>query len=176
MSDNSKLSLFQEITPYDQPVKLDELLSELSGVIRKFVVLGSYSHVALPLWIAFTYCINSVDTAPILAISSPEKRCGKTTLLSILDKLVYRPLPTASITASPLYRLIELHQPTILIDEADTFIRGTEGLAGIINSGHTRTAARVIRSVGDNHEPKAFSTWCPKAIALILLLSLSGTL
>ena len=40
-------------------------------------------------------------------------------------------------------------------------------LRGILNSGHSRRLAVVIRTVGDEHEARTFSTWCAKAIALI---------
>jgi putative DNA primase/helicase len=53
------------------------------------------------------------------------------------------------------------------VDEADTFIRDSDDLRGILNSGHTRELAFVIRTVGDDHEPRKFSTWGAKAIALI---------
>ena len=36
-----------------------------------------------------------------------------------------------------------------------------------LNSGHQRANAYAIRLVGDDHEPKRFRTWSPKAIALI---------
>ena len=53
----------------------------------------------------------------------------------------------------------------MLIDEADAFLRENEELRGIINSGHTRQSAYVIRTVGDDFEVKQFSTWAAKAIA-----------
>jgi putative DNA primase/helicase len=37
--------------------------------------------------------------------------------------------------------------------------------SGVVNSGHTRQTAFVIRTVGDEHSPKRFSTWGAKAIA-----------
>ena len=51
--------------------------------------------------------------------------------------------------------------------EADTFLRENDELRGVLNSGHSKKTATVWRSVGDNHEPTAFSTWAPKAIAMI---------
>src|SRR5262249_27361109 len=42
-----------------------------------------------------------------------------------------------------------------------------EEIRGILNSGHTRDAAFVIRCVGDNSEPRKFSTWAAKALASI---------
>jgi putative DNA primase/helicase len=61
--------------------------------------------------------------------------------------------------------VIESAQPTLLIDEADSFARDNEELRGILNSGHTRDAAFVIRTEGDDHEPRRFSTWGAMAVA-----------
>ena len=55
----------------------------------------------------------------------------------------------------------------MLIDEADSFLRNSDELRGVLNSGHTRDSAFVIRTVGEDHEPRRFSTWGAKAIALI---------
>jgi putative DNA primase/helicase len=38
-------------------------------------------------------------------------------------------------------------------------------MRGVLNSGHTRQTAFVIRTIGDDHEPRQFSTWGFKAIA-----------
>jgi putative DNA primase/helicase len=58
-----------------------------------------------------------------------------------------------------LFRSVELWRPTLLIDEADTFIRENDELKGLINAGHTRANAFVLRVVGDAHEPKLFRVW-----------------
>ena len=105
--------------------------------------------------------------SPLLGITSPEKRCGKTTLLALLTALALRALPASNITPAALFRAVERFRPTLIIDEADTFLREREELRGILNSGHTHETAFVVRTVGDEHEPRAFSTWSPKAIALI---------
>jgi putative DNA primase/helicase len=78
-------------------------------------------------------------------------------------------LPSANISASALFRAVEAWEPTLLIDEADSFLRNNEEFRGILNSGHTRELAFVIRNVavGDDHEPRRFSTGGAKAIALI---------
>jgi putative DNA primase/helicase len=100
-----------------------------------------------------------------LLIKSPEKRCGKTTALMVIQNLVYRPLPTSNITTSALFRTIEAVRPTLLIDEVDTFLSTNEELRGIINSGHFQATAHVTRTVGDDFEPRQFSTWAPMATA-----------
>ncbi len=73
----------------------------------------------------------------------------------------------SNISPAATFRVIEAKSPTLLIDEADAFFRENEELRGVINSGHTRATAYVIRTVGDDHEVKQFSTWGAKAIALI---------
>ena len=103
----------------------------------------------------------------MLAMTSPTPECGKTTVLTLVGELVPRPLPAANITGAAFFRAVDKWLPTVLIDEADTFLRDSDELRGILNSGHNRRNAWVVRTQGDNHEPRRFSTWTPKAIALI---------
>ena len=48
-----------------------------------------------------------------------------------------------------VFRVIEETQPTLLIDEADTFLQGNDELRGILNSGYTRKTAYVVRVAGN---------------------------
>jgi hypothetical protein len=52
-----------------------------------------------------------------------------------------------------------------MIDEADAFFKEKVEFRSVLDSGHDREFAFVIRCDGDDNEPKAFSTWCPKVIA-----------
>jgi len=65
------------------------------------------------------------------------------------------------------YRVIQEWRPTLLVDEADTFLKNHEELGGVINSGHTKETARVLRVNRETGEVEFYSTWAPKAIALI---------
>src|SRR5262249_50698311 len=89
--------------------------------------------------------------------------------LIVLLYLTPRSELASNITGSALFRYVEQVRPTLLIDEADSFVKDNEELRGILNSGHTKTAAYVIRNVEVNgeHKPRRFSTWAPKAIATI---------
>lgn len=160
-------NIFLLIEPWAYRVTAEELLQELSHTFKRFAILPEHGDTVLALWVIFTWLIDNVGVSPILAISSPEKRCGKTTVMSILGNLVCKPILASNISAAALFRTIELWKPTIIIDEADTFIRDSDELRGIINSGHTRPTAYVIRTTGDDHTPKRFSTWGAKAIAII---------
>lgn len=157
---------FKSVEPWDDAVTGEELIEEIIGSIRKYVVLPESSCVAVSLWVIHTHCFEAFHITPILAILSPEKQCGKTTLLDVLLCLVNRPMPTSNITTSAVFRVIESSRPTLLIDEADTFLRDNEELRGILNSGH-RKGGQVVRTVGENLEVRSFSTYCPKSIALI---------
>jgi putative DNA primase/helicase len=75
-------------------------------------------------------------------------------------------MPVDNIMAAALFRTIELQRPTLLLDEADTYLSNNEDLRCIINSGHRRNG-QVIRCVGDDHEPRQFSTWAPVLLAQI---------
>ena len=121
----------------------------------------------MALYAVFTFTIDAQRIAPMLALTSPEKRCGKSTALEVLIYLVRRPAMAASITGPGVFRLVERFSPTLLIDEADTFLRNSDDLRGILNSGHSRATAFVIRCVGDDSEPRSFSTFAPKVLAKI---------
>ena len=160
--------------PWPERVDGAELLTHLAEVFERFLVLTDGAAEALALWAMHTHAHDAARVSPILAVTSPQKRCGKTKTLDVLAPLVRRPLPASNITAAALFRATEVFRPTLLIDEADTFLEDADELRGILNSGHSRSAAFVIRTVGDDHEPRIFTTWAPKAIAKIG--KLSGTL
>jgi len=159
--------VFDEPEPWHEQVNGAELLNEITLTLKRFVILPDKAAEAIALWIVFTYTFDAMRICPILALTSPEKRCGKTTALSLLLTLSNRAIPASNITPAALFRATERWKPTLMIDEADTFLRDNDELRGIVNSGHTRDMAFVIRTVGDDHEPKRFSTWAPKAIAAI---------
>jgi hypothetical protein len=164
---NSAERLFKDDEPWPLPVSGADLLDSIRTLAQRFLVLPPGAENAFALWVLFTHCIDSVAVAPILAVVSPTPRCGKTTVLDLLGRLVCRAAPASSVSGPVVFRCIEKFTPTLLIDEADTFLPGHNELRGILNSGHTRPTAFVWRSVGDDHEPARFSTWAPKAIACI---------
>jgi putative DNA primase/helicase len=155
-----------DIEPWSSEVDGAELLDEIVAAIKVYLVMPNYGAHAAALWAMHTHCLNCFSHSPRVAITSPEPNCGKTTLLDVLKKLSRRPMPTDNVTVSSLFRMVELVSPTVLIDEADTYLKENDELRGILNSGHKR-GGQVIRTVGDDHEPRQFATWAPAAIAMI---------
>lgn len=153
--------------PWAEPVTGVDIADDLVSIVDRHVAIKEAQARAIALWIFLTYLDDVVDCLPILAILSPEKRCGKTTLLSLLTKLVSRPMPAASISTAAIYRVIERLHPVLLIDEVDLWIKSNDEARGILNSGHTRSAAYVVRCNADSNEPERFSTWAPKVLSAI---------
>ena len=154
-------------TPYPEPIDGPTLLDQIIQSINTYMIMDNGCPEATALWILHSYLLDAFTHSPRLAITSPEKGCGKTTLLDILADLTPRALPTANTTPAAIFRAIEHVKPTLLIDEADTFLSKSDDLRGILNSGHRKATAYVLRTVGDEHEPRRFSTWAATAIAMI---------
>ena len=73
-----------EPEPWGEPVDGVLLVCELINAISRYVIMPEESVVAVALWVIHTYIFDSFHITPRLTISSPEKGCGKTTLLDVL--------------------------------------------------------------------------------------------
>lgn len=156
---------FPEVEPWPEPVDGSQLLSELSDTIGQFVVMERSALDATSLWNVMTWLHDRLRIAPFLNITSATKRCGKTTLIDVLTRLAHRPMTVSGqMTSAALFRTIEIHEPTLFLDELDTYFKDDPELRGVINGSQRKRTANVIRCVGDDHEPRNFSTWCPKAL------------
>src|SRR6266478_10228750 len=133
------------IEPWPEPVDGKLLLDALVAVLKRFVVLPKWSAETLALWILHTYAFLLRNVSTYIGIESPQKQCGKTTLLTLLSQLVCRPEIAANISPSAFFRVIEETRPTLLIDEGDTFLKKHGELRGILNAGYTRESAYVVR-------------------------------
>jgi putative DNA primase/helicase len=154
--------------PWSEAVVPADLLDTFAAKVNRYCVLPREAADTIALWSLFTWAHDRAEVSPILVISGPTKRCGKSRVLSVLGAIVRRAASASHISPAALFRLVERWEPTLLLDEADTFVKLNEELRGLLNSGHTRHAARVYRVVGDRKkEVVGFSTWAPKAAALI---------
>lgn len=154
-----------KVDPWPERVDGASLLDEIHSIIRRHIFLKSEYADTIAVWVIMTWLHSQLDIAPFLNITSATKRCGKTTLLDVINDLVKRPFAgSGRVTSAVLFRLIEAYEPTLLLDESDTFLREDCELQGIICGSQRRSMAFVPRCVGDNHEVRRFSTWCPKAL------------
>lgn len=162
-----KLSERWHVERWPEPVSTNDLLVELTDLYARFVILPEYGAITMALWTLHAWTIDAAYVSPFLMVSSPEMRCGKSTALSLLYWTGPRTALASNISRAAIYQYIEASHPTLLIDEAETFLTANEATRGILNSGHTRDTAFVIRCEGEDHQPKQLSTWAPKALASI---------
>jgi putative DNA primase/helicase len=163
---------FPVIEPWPEPIDGAKMLDELVAALRRYVVLTNLQADAVALWIVLTHVHDAFDVSPRLVVKSPQKRSGKTTLFSVLGRVVARPRVASGITSSALLRVIEVHCPTMLIDEMDALMgrdkEMSEALRGLMNAGFSRAFATLTMTVkaGDGgYEPREFSCWAPLALA-----------
>lgn len=147
--------IFEPVAAHPEPVAIGDLLTEIEAVIKRHVVLSDAAATALAVWVLHTYVYEQRDTVAYVAIESPEKRCGKTTLLTVLGAMANKSLIASNVTVGALFRAIDMCRPTLLIDEADTFLAGNTTMRGVINSGNTWRTAFVLRTgrLKQNRQP-----------------------
>ena len=157
----------REVTPWHQPVQLGQLLDDIARAIGRHVILPPGAATALCLWSAHTWVYQQFDHSPRLAIRSPTKRCGKSTLLEVVEALAHRPMQSGSISASGAFRIVETLAPvTLLLDETDSFLADKEELRGVLNSGFHRSGFVVrVQEIEGEHQPVQFATFAPVAFA-----------
>ena len=93
--------------PWTEPVDGAALLREIVALLRKHAILPRGADVAIALWIVGTYAYDAFRIWPKLLLSSPEKRCGKSTLLEIVHGMSHRALVASNITPSAIFRCID---------------------------------------------------------------------
>jgi hypothetical protein len=132
-------------SPAADPADGAQLLADVHAALTRYVILPSpEAAVAVVLWIAATHAQDAWACAPRLVIRAPEKRCGKSRLLDIVEGTCHNPLITVNGSPAAVYRSIGADVvPTLLLDEADTIFggknaEGSEDLRGLLNAGHQR--------------------------------------
>jgi putative DNA primase/helicase len=157
------LGLF-EPDPWPEEVDGDDLLDRIVCALCRHVVMPAHAAEATALWVVHAHAFECWRHTPRLGVLAPEKECGKSTLLDVLSCLVPRAVKTENLSTAVMFRLVDKHRPTLLVDEFDTFLRDNEELRGALNAGHARGGAH-LRCEGDDNKVRAFKTFAPAALA-----------
>jgi hypothetical protein len=153
-----------EVMPWPDPIEGDRVAEALKATIKRYIRMSDAEADVCALWVLLSWAIDKFSKAPRLAITSPTKGCGKTTLLTLLSRLCRKPLRSGSTTPSVLFRVIEILHPTFLLDESEKFLEIGSEFHALLNQGHAR-GDFALRNVGDSHEPRMFDTFCLAAFA-----------
>ncbi|MGH7119130.1 MAG: DUF3631 domain-containing protein [Acetobacteraceae bacterium] len=162
-----RFMVLRDPEPWPDPVVLAEVLTGARSAILRHVILSADAATVIALWAAHTWIYERFDFTPRLAITSPTKRCGKSTLVELLRTVCRRPLKADNISAAGTFRLVEaLHPLTLLLDEADSFLRENEELRGVLNSGYEKSGMVVrVVEMKEEQRPVQFMTFAPLALA-----------
>jgi len=149
-----------------------EILEDTIGFIRSYVLVTDAQAVVLGLWVLHTHVFYVFEFTPYLAITSPEKQCGKSRLLEVVELVTPRPWTTSHATPAVLVRKIHRVKPTLFLDELDAALGGpkeyVETLRGILDTGDQRNGVcSLCVKQGKDGVEKDFSTYCPKVLAAI---------
>jgi Protein of unknown function (DUF3631) len=145
------------------------LVAELSGYLRKYVVMSSAQTLLVALWVIHTHCMKAVEQTPYLTVTSPEPQCGKSRLIDATRLLCPRPWVAITPSEAVVYRKIDSDAPTLFLDEIDLIFNPRsadrhEHLRALLNAGHRR-GSTVPRCIGSSNKVVNFNTFCPKLLA-----------
>jgi hypothetical protein len=151
--------------------ELAAALERLESFLRRFVVFPNHhATVAVVLWIAHTFAVKHFDCSGYLAVTSADKRSGKTRLYECMALVVSKPWSAILPSEAIVFRKIDKDCPTLLLDEVDVIFgkeaANYEALRGILNAGNRR-GVTVPRTVMEGQKARLveFSVFSPKALA-----------
>ncbi len=124
----------------------------------------------LTLWSMLTYVFPAWDAVQYLYVGGPMGS-GKSRVLDVLQRLVFRPMSSSNLTAPVLFRSLHANGGTMLFDEAERLKQSTPEQAEIQSvflSGYRRGGcATRLEPVGDSFRPVRFDVYGPKCLACI---------
>jgi hypothetical protein len=148
-----------------------DLLTEVEQTVRRYVIVSSPQAAVISAWVLHTYVWEHAQHTPYLAVTSPEKRSGKTRLMEVLKLLVRRPLFASDITCAALFALIDTDKPTVFLDELDTVFHGDKEIAvaikRLLNVGYEVGSKYYRRRERSAREVEIYEVFGPRCLAAI---------
>jgi hypothetical protein len=143
------------------PVSKTSQLENLVNIIAKHIDADEHHIFAIALWALHTHIYGKYRKSPRLAILSPVANCGKSTVLDVLDAMVWNPKKVIDPTVASVFRLVNEH--TMLMDEADN-MGLIKNMRSILNAGF-EVGGSVVRTILG--EVVSFPVYGPVALAAI---------
>lgn len=150
--------------PWPHPVDGVALLNGLADHFAIHLTLPPYANRALALWVVHCHCFEAFEVTPRLQVKSAVKQSGKSTLIDLLKLVTPKSIEVETVSVAFIFRAIELVRPTLLLDEADRYLKDKDELIAVINAGAKR-GATAGRCVGEEQEPRMFGCHAPVALA-----------
>lgn len=153
--------------PIESPYPLSKVLDMFEKIIHRQVMVTEHAAVAVALYVAGTWGYEECDIFPRLVITSPMKRCGKSTLLATTQIGVRSPLKADNVSAAAFFRVIAEAPVTLLIDEVDRFVAGDGDLISALNAGYESSGVvlRAVPTESGDHVVRRFPVYAPALLA-----------
>lgn len=135
------------------------LLAAICAYLARYTVLPFSAIYAMTLWILATHLTPIFNVAPVLALLSLTRRCGKSVTLLAMTALINRPKVTSETTSAAVYEMCDEGYVPVMDEGDQYFKKQANPLNAIVNSGYTRIASVVTR------KGKEYKTFCFKLIA-----------
>lgn len=143
-----------------------ELWSEVKRFIYEHMDV-SEGYDVLTAWTLASWTPERWNAVPYLFFFGPPAS-GKSRALEVLKAIGQRPLMTASASLSTIFRVIEMWNPTLFLDETEVYMRRdrTE-ILNLLNSGYRKDtpAMRVEETKEGQREVKFFNCFGFKGLA-----------
>jgi len=143
------------------------LLHRIAAALEKYIYLSHREdYTLLAAWVIGTHLYKSFDYFGYVLVDSPDRECGKTELLKVLNRLVWQPSGLLySPTEATMFRL---NKKTQLLDEGDGW-QNVRSLRNILNAGF-QADATVARCEGQgNYKVISYDVYIPRVLAGIAL-------
>ena len=161
---------FPDPEPWPQPVDGAALLDEIAATLKRYVIMDEHARYSAALWVVHTYLLDAFHDHAEVSRSLADEAVRKNDVARRAKLFGIEGVADRECVCSgAVSRGRGLSALTLLVDEADTFLAEADELRGILNSGHRRGGS-VLRTVGDDHEPRAFATYAAVAIGIIGIL------
>jgi hypothetical protein len=157
------------VEPWAEPVDGLALAAELEATVRTYITASEGDYTIVPLWVFHSYAIPEglFRVTPRLAITSPQKGCGKTTLLDIVMEVSYRGITTSDVSNAVFFRVTEKLKASVGIDERDRGSR--KELDTLINDGWSARrrggVMRMDKGSDDTLSVSVYRVFVPVALA-----------
>ena len=150
--------------PYGSERDLYDLVQHF---IHRYVAVSEFYERLSSYYVLFSWLYDRFNTLPYLRALG-DYGTGKSRFLQTIGSICYRPMfASGATTVSPIFRLIDRHKGTLIIDEADFRNSDSDAeITKILNCGY-QDGFPVIRSEpkGNSFEPTGYKVYGPKLIA-----------
>jgi len=145
----------------------ESLVSEIQAFIHRYVDVSPLFEKIATYYVLFSWIYDGFNELPYLKLRG-DFGSGKTRFLLTVGSVCFKPVfASGASSVSPLFRILDIFQGTLIIDEADFRLSDERAeVVKILNNGNVK-GFPVLRSevVGKEFNPRAYHVFGPKIVA-----------